>query len=104
MLRLSPMPGAADIAGAGIRLEAVRKRVARTEQLLKDGAASKRSLEEAQADLALALWRLARAGDEPRSRLSEALMILKRLNVEDRLTPTQRGWIAAIEGELARLP
>jgi len=31
-------------------------------------------------------------------------MILKRLNTEDRLTPTQRGWIAAIEGELARLP
>jgi tetratricopeptide (TPR) repeat protein len=56
-----------------------------------------------QADLVLALWRLARAGDDPRSRLSEALTILRRLNAENRLTPTQRGWIAAIEGELARL-
>ena len=49
------------------------------------------------------LWRLARAGDDPRVRWNEALAILMQLKSQDRLQPAQQGWIAIIEGELAKL-
>jgi tetratricopeptide (TPR) repeat protein len=58
----------------------------------------------AEADVVLALWRLARAGDDARGRLTEALMILARLDAENRLTPVERGYIAALQAELARAP
>lgn len=54
IMRLTALPPGGDIAGASIRLSASRAKAARVEQLLKDGAASRRALEEAQAELALA--------------------------------------------------
>lgn len=53
-MRLMALPPGGDLAGPEIRLDAARRKTARVEQLLKDGAASQRSLEEAQAELALA--------------------------------------------------
>jgi hypothetical protein len=57
-----------------------------------------------QTDVVLALWRLASAGDDPRDRLTEAIMILKHLNLAAMLTSDQEKWIGIIEGELSRLP
>ncbi len=54
IMRLTALPPGGDIAGAEIRLGAAKTKAARVEQLLKDGAASRRALEEAQAELALA--------------------------------------------------
>jgi hypothetical protein len=57
-----------------------------------------------QTDVVLALWRLASAGDDPRDRLTEAIMILKHLKLAATLTSDQEKWIGTIEGELSALP
>jgi len=54
ILRLRPLPGAADLAAAGQRLELARARVRRAEQLLEAGAMSARAVEDARAELAAA--------------------------------------------------
>jgi membrane fusion protein, heavy metal efflux system len=54
VLRLYPLPASADLTSAAVRLDTARKRAQRAEQLLKDEAGSQRSVEEAQAELALA--------------------------------------------------
>jgi hypothetical protein len=57
-----------------------------------------------QMDVAFTLDHLARAGDDPSSRWSEALAILARLKSQGRLTPEQIGWIGKIEEALVKLP
>ena len=57
-----------------------------------------------RTDVVLALWRLASAGDEPRTRLTEALKILKYLKLAAMLTPNQEEWITTIEDDLSRVP
>jgi len=52
----------------------------------------------------LALWRLASAGDEPRTRLTEALKVLQNLKLAAMLTPSQEEWITTIEDDLSRMP
>jgi RND family efflux transporter MFP subunit len=54
ILRLRPLPGAADLAAADERLEVARNRLRRSEQLLEAGAASQRAVEDARAELAAA--------------------------------------------------
>lgn len=54
VMRLVPLPSGADLSSAQIRLEAARKKRDRAQQLLTEGAGSQRSLEEADADLAVA--------------------------------------------------
>jgi multidrug efflux pump subunit AcrA (membrane-fusion protein) len=53
-MRLYPLPASSDLTSAAVRLDTARKRAARAEQLLKDEAGSQRSVEEAQAELAMA--------------------------------------------------
>jgi hypothetical protein len=57
-----------------------------------------------KTNVVLLLVRLAWAGDDPRARFTEALMILQPLKEQGRLEPSQRGWIAEIERQLAALP
>jgi hypothetical protein len=57
-----------------------------------------------RTDVVLALWRLASAGDEPRTRLTEALKILKNLKLAAMLTPSQEEWMTTIEDDLSRMP
>lgn len=54
IVRLVPLPSAADLASAQTRLSAARKRADRTRQLLTEGAVSERANEEAQTELSLA--------------------------------------------------
>jgi RND family efflux transporter MFP subunit len=54
ILRLRPLPGAADLAAAQERLDVARVRVRRAEQLLEAGATSARAVEDARAELAAA--------------------------------------------------
>ena len=53
-MRLYPLPASSDLTSAAVRLDTARKRAVRAEQLLKDEAGSQRSVEEAQAELAMA--------------------------------------------------
>jgi hypothetical protein len=58
-----------------------------------------------QIDLVLSLWHLAaEGGDDPRSRYSRALSILRGLDSARKLTADQRQWIATIEQLLAEVP
>lgn len=57
-----------------------------------------------RTDVVLALWRLGSAGDEPRTRLTEALKILKNLKLAAMLTPAQEEWITMIEDDLSQRP
>lgn len=52
VFRLRPLAPSSDIAGAQARLEAVRARALRAQQLLEVGAGSARAVEEARAELA----------------------------------------------------
>jgi RND family efflux transporter MFP subunit len=54
VFRLRPLPGAAELSAAAVRLEAARAKMRRTEQLLEAGASSVRAVEEARAELAAA--------------------------------------------------
>ncbi len=54
VMRLYPLPASSDLTSAAVRLDTARKRAVRAEQLLKDEAGSQRSVEEAQAELAMA--------------------------------------------------
>jgi hypothetical protein len=56
-----------------------------------------------QTELVLSLGDLARAGDDPRSRLNEALQIVNRLKSQGKLKPAQLKWVNVIETELAKL-
>lgn len=56
-----------------------------------------------QLDLAVAFYNLSQAGDAPRTRLTETLGVLRRLEAENRLPPVADGWIAFVEAELAKL-
>ena len=56
-----------------------------------------------QTNVVVSLFKLARAGDDPRGRLNEALAILNRLRSQNRLPPAQQRWIGMIEAELAKL-
>jgi tetratricopeptide (TPR) repeat protein len=56
-----------------------------------------------QTDVVISLNTLARAGDEPRARWTEAIAILKRLNAQNRLTAGQQKWIGEFEAEMAKL-
>ncbi len=54
ILKLVALPTAPDLASASIRVDAARTRVGRATQLLKAGAGSQRSVDDAQADLDVA--------------------------------------------------
>jgi tetratricopeptide (TPR) repeat protein len=55
---------------------------------------------ELQMDLVASLHCLARAGDKPHDRWTEALAILSQLQSEQRIPPAKHGWIAAIKRDL----
>jgi hypothetical protein len=57
-----------------------------------------------QTDLVIALFQLARLGDNPRANLTRALEITQRLDRERKLGADQRGWINMLSQELAKLP
>ena len=57
-----------------------------------------------QTDLVLALFQVARLGDNPRANLTRALEITQRLDREGKLSADQRRWIDSIVQELAKLP
>jgi tetratricopeptide (TPR) repeat protein len=57
---------------------------------------------EWQMDLVASLHCLARAGDKPRDRWTEALAILSQLQSERRIPPGKQGWIATVERDLRR--
>jgi RND family efflux transporter MFP subunit len=54
ILRLRPIPGAADLAAAQERLDVARVRVRRAEELMEAGATSARAVEDVRAELAAA--------------------------------------------------
>jgi membrane fusion protein, heavy metal efflux system len=54
VLRLAALPASSEMASAGVRVDAARKRVERAQRLVQAGAASQRDLEDARAELALA--------------------------------------------------
>ena len=55
---------------------------------------------EWQMDLVASLHCLARAGDRPRDRWTEALAILSRLKSERRIPPAKQGWIVTVKRDL----
>ena len=57
-----------------------------------------------QTDVVISLDYLASVGDDPHGRGGEALVILRRLKSQGRLTPAQEGWIGTVESALAGLP
>lgn len=57
-----------------------------------------------QTDFVLALWRLASAGDDSRTRLTEALKILRNMKLAAMLQSPQEEWIGTIEDELSHMP
>jgi chromosome segregation protein len=57
-----------------------------------------------QTELVINLARLGTNGDEPRSRLTRALKIMRRLEQDGKLTAAHQGWIKLIELELTKLP
>ena len=57
---------------------------------------------QSQTDLAMSLWSLAKADDNPKTNLTEALAILKRLDAAELLTTEQKGWIPQIEAALSK--
>jgi RND family efflux transporter MFP subunit len=75
IVRLAPLPPAGDVAAAEIRLQAAKTRASRTEELLREGATSRRALEEARTELDLA-EAAARAGRAPALDASEGLPIV----------------------------
>jgi tetratricopeptide (TPR) repeat protein len=56
---------------------------------------------ESQMDLVASLHCLARAGDKPHDRWTEALAILSQLESERRIPPAKQGWIATVKRELS---
>ena len=91
MLALDQRPQALDEFRASLAIQ---------EKLLRDDPGSALW----QTDLVIALRRLARAGDDPRGRLTRALEIARRLADEGKLAAHQRGWVEALERELHALP
>jgi RND family efflux transporter MFP subunit len=75
VLRLAPLPSAADLSAAEGRLVAARKRAQRNAELLKEGAVAERSNEDAQAELALAEANAAAAHPRDSSSAAAALSI-----------------------------
>jgi len=71
--------------------------------IAKTVAAKDPGNKQLQLDVVLALWRLASAGDDPRERLTEALKMLKHLQLAAMLSPSQEEWIGMIESDLAKL-
>jgi tetratricopeptide (TPR) repeat protein len=57
---------------------------------------------ELQMDLVASLHCLARAGDKPRDRWTEALAILSQLQSEQRIPPAKQGWIASVKRDLRK--
>jgi tetratricopeptide (TPR) repeat protein len=57
---------------------------------------------EWQMDLVASLHCLARAGDKPRDRWTEALAILSQLQSDRRIPPAKQGWIATVRRELGK--
>jgi tetratricopeptide (TPR) repeat protein len=55
---------------------------------------------EWQMDLVASLHCLARAGDKPRDRWTQALAILSQLQSEQRIPPAKQGWIATVKRDL----
>ena len=55
-------------------------------------------------ELALALFQLAQAGDEPRPRLLRARELLRALAAQGALDASQADWIDVVEKALAELP
>ena len=80
-------------------LEAFRKTLAIRERL----AATDPGNALWQTDVVIALFQVARLGDNPRANLSRALEILQRLDREGKLSADQKRWINAINQELAKL-
>jgi tetratricopeptide (TPR) repeat protein len=81
-------------------LEAFRKTLAIRERL----AAADPGNALWQTDLVIALFQVARLGDNRRANLTRALEITQRLDRERKLGADQRGWIDMISQELAKLP
>ncbi len=84
-----------DRAGA---LAAYEEDLAIARELAKDKANA-----QAQTNLVVSLAKCAQAGGEARARLTEALAILKALDAAGRLTADKKGWIAFVEGMLAKV-
>lgn len=59
LMRLAPLPTAAELNAAEARLDIAKKRATRNEQLVKEGAVAQRANEDAQMELALAEANLA---------------------------------------------
>jgi tetratricopeptide (TPR) repeat protein len=59
---------------------------------------------EAEIQTALLLGKLAIVGDDPRSRLTEAVQILRRMKAQNRLPPSEQGLLTEVEAMLAKLP
>jgi hypothetical protein len=57
-----------------------------------------------QRDLAWSRWRLAQYADRPRVHWQEVVRILKGLEAEGRLAPTDRKWLPIAEQNLAGSP
>jgi tetratricopeptide (TPR) repeat protein len=81
-------------------LDEFRASLAIQEKLLRDDPGSALW----QTDLVITLRRLARAGDDPRGRLTRALEIARKLAAEGKLAAQQRGWVETLEQELHALP
>ncbi|MBL8916740.1 MAG: efflux RND transporter periplasmic adaptor subunit [Archangium sp.] len=88
LLRLAPLPSAAELNAAEARLDIARKRAQRNAELVKEGAVAERSNEDAQLELALAQANLAAAQPGGGTRASIPLFavrdgVLRDLRVAD---------------------
>lgn len=88
VMRLSPLPTAAELNAAEARLDIARKRAARNAELVKEGAVAQRSNEDAQLELAMAEANLAAARPGSGGRASIPLLasrdgVLRDLRVAD---------------------
>lgn len=88
LLRLAPLPTAAELNAAEARLDIARKRAQRNAELVKEGAVAERSNEDAQLELALAQANLAASQPGGVARASIPLFamrdgVLRELRVAD---------------------
>jgi hypothetical protein len=69
----------------------------------RDIAAKDSSNTQRQFNVVASLANLFLAGDHPRERLEESMVILKRLQAQSQLSTQQQAWIGITEAELAKL-
>jgi hypothetical protein len=54
-----------------------------------------------QIELAGALWRVGRAGDDPHGNYSSAISIIRRHDDPEKLTPNQKDWLIELQREIS---